>query len=100
MCATRYLEVIIPPPNAIYHQFHYTKEWEEDAKKRPDADNIEVLVNITRMMETREPLILNDEGWGYAREELEEVWLVLEGVVIVQGYVGLCGGENEYKGEL
>mmetsp|Transcript_27109 Transcript_27109/g.66855 ORF Transcript_27109/g.66855 Transcript_27109/m.66855 type:complete len:119 (-) Transcript_27109:5-361(-) len=64
---------IFMPPACIFHQYH-----EQGAMPRRVAETVgekdiqDFISNVTAMLATGTPIVVNDESWGFAGLEFEE----------------------------
>ena len=78
--AAGYKQHIFMPPACIFHQFHPQGAMPQRVAQTVGQPEIEAFIrNVTWMLSNRQPLILNDENWGYAQHQFEEEEFVAEG---------------------
>lgn len=65
-------QIVLKDPLRIYHQEHDRTEH----SSRPLTDYQQYLENGKKMLDTRQPIIFNDEGWGLGYEQLREDQIV------------------------
>ena len=71
--AAGYTQKLFMPPACVFHQFHPQGVMPQRVAETVGTAEIEAFIrNVTWMLTNREPLILNSQDWGYAKETFEE----------------------------